>query len=639
MAITQEQFDALVEKLEIFSKTHPRSYRLRVALFAMLGYAYIFLVLTGLLALTGLAIAFIVSSRRIDAFIVKFSIFLLIPAWAIVRSLWVTFPRPEGLKLSRHQVPQLFALVDELTAKLQTPQFQNIILNQKFNAGVIQIPRLGIFGWQENYLLLGLPLMQSLSLEQFKSVLAHELGHLSGNHARFEAWIYRMRKTWMQIYERLHQNDQHETSGLIGGSSVLFNSFSKWYWPSFNAYSFILARMNEYEADRCSVQLTGAKNTAEALINVAVKARFLENSFWLEIEKQVEHQADPPNNVYSSMLTVLHSPIAEEQTKQWLEQALAEKTNYADTHPCLDDRLKLLGYSAAQSQMLSRSVTIQTSAAEHLLGNALRQFTKHFDQDWQATAAIPWRQRYAYLQEAKGKLQALEQKAQMQTLPEQEAWERACYTLELQGSEAALPFLQDVLKIQPNHAQANYTIGRFLLHKADALGIAYIEKAMAQRIDWVIDGCELVYSFLWRQGQTREAQRYRERAEKHYQILLKARQERASVSDYDRFKSHTLRTSEVNELKQQLASYQQIKEAYLAEKIVTHFPEEHFYILGIFRKRDFFEGTDAAQKLINLLITDLQLPTQTYIIILNESSSIKLSKSICQTEQSLIFRR
>ncbi|CAD5944018.1 Zn-dependent protease with chaperone function-like protein [Planktothrix tepida] len=163
MAITQTQFDVLVEKLETFSKSHPQSYRLRVALFAVLGYAYIFLILAALLGLVGLVVLFIIFSQHISGAVIKLGIVLLIPAWVIARSLWVTIPSPQGLRLSRHQAPDLFALVDELTTALQAPQFHKILLNQQFNAAVVQIPRLGIFGWQENYLLLGLPLMQSLT--------------------------------------------------------------------------------------------------------------------------------------------------------------------------------------------------------------------------------------------------------------------------------------------------------------------------------------------------------------------------------------------------------------------------------------------------------------------------------------------
>lgn len=103
--------------------------------------------------LVGLVVLFILFSHRVNVYIIKRGILLLIPAWVIARSLWVTFPPPQGLKLSLRQVPQLFALVDELTKKLQVPRFHNILLNRDFNAAVVQIPRLGILGWQENYIL------------------------------------------------------------------------------------------------------------------------------------------------------------------------------------------------------------------------------------------------------------------------------------------------------------------------------------------------------------------------------------------------------------------------------------------------------------------------------------------------------
>lgn len=481
--------------------------------------------------------------------------------------------------------------------------------------------------------------MYALSLEQFKAVLAHELGHLSGNHTRFSAWIYRIRKTWMQIYDKFHQTNEDTESGWVSVTSVVFKLFLNWYWPAFNAYSFILARMNEYEADRCSAQLTSAQNAAETLINVEIKGHFINSDFWPTFYKQVEHEPKPPGNAYSSMLTVLKRPIDEEQTNQWLEQALVQETNYADTHPCLTDRLKSLGYLTTKSKVLPQPATAQISAAEYLLGNSLHQFSQQFDQDWQIAEETPWRHRYAYLKETKGKLQALGKKAQVQTLNQQEAWERAYYTLELQGTEAALPFLQDLLKIEPNHARANYLIGELFLSQDNESGIAYIEKAIAQRTDWVIEGCDLVSGFFGRQAKTQEAQEYRKRAEQHYQLLLKAQQERADVSKSDSFKSHTLKESEVNELKQHLASYPQIKEAYLVEKVVKYFPEKRFCILGIVRKRDLIESVNVNQELIDLLAENFEFPTEGQIIVLNHSHYGKVRKKMTQIARSLIFKR
>jgi hypothetical protein len=53
------------------------------------------------------------------------------------------------------------------------------------------------------------------------------------------------------------------------------------------------------------------------------------------------------------------------------------------------------------------------------------------------------------------------------------------YTLEFQGNDAAIPLLWDVLNIQPDRADANYTLGQILLQKDDTKGIACIEKARA----------------------------------------------------------------------------------------------------------------------------------------------------------------
>src|SRR5207248_8888294 len=135
---------------------------------------------------------------------------------------------------------------------------QHVLLDESFNAGVIQIPRLGLLGWQRNYLVIGLPLMQALSPEQFRAAIAHEMGHLSRNHGRFAGWVYRLQQTWSRLLETL-QAERH-------GASVLFEWFFNWYAPYFSAYSFVLRRADEYVADRCAVELAGVRSASEALI-------------------------------------------------------------------------------------------------------------------------------------------------------------------------------------------------------------------------------------------------------------------------------------------------------------------------------------------------------------------------------------
>ncbi|MBE9224247.1 M48 family metalloprotease [Phormidium sp. LEGE 05292] len=615
MMMTDEKFDALVKRLEIFAHSKPASYKLRVGLLAVLGYAYIVFVLVGLLLALGLVVLLVLWSHRINGAVIKFAFLLLIVIFIILRSLWVTFPPPQGLPLNRREFPRLFAFVDELSTKLQAPRFHHILLTNELNAAVIQRPRLGLFGWQQNYLILGLPLMQALSPRQFQAVLAHELGHLSGNHSRFAGWIYRVRLSHTQIWQRLYESGQH-------GSSFLFEAFFKWYFPFFGAYSFVLARMNEYEADRCAAELAGAKNTAEALMNVEVKARFLENTFWPNLYKQVQHQVEPPTKTFTKMSSALASSLPDEDTRKFINQALAQKTNNADTHPCLSDRLKALGFFAEKSENLPSLSIVKVNAAQQLLEDKLNEIAAYFDTTWKEQISTTWRQQYAQVQQSLKQLKTLEEKAAKQKLTDEEAWERVRLTAQVSENEAIIPLLQEILMNQPNHAAANYSLGQILLQKNDFSGIEYLENAMKKDPDCVMEACEIIYYFLLQQNKEEEAIIYQKRAKTHYELLLKAQQERSFVDKRDKFIPHNLPDKEITLIYQQLSRYPEIKQAYLVRKKVTYFPEKPFYVLGITQQKAWYKWhiSDQDQKLLNKIISEVEFPGQAYIILLNDYS-------------------
>lgn len=198
--MSREQFVALVKRLEAYAERHPTLYRIRVYALGVLGYAYIFLILVGLLlAVAAAAYAAVVGKGAGALYLVQGIAALLALIGVVVRSLWVRMPLPEGLALAPAVVPRLFEAVEKIRKALQSPKVHQVMLTNDFNAGVVQWPRLGAFGWPRNYLVLGLPLMQALSPEQFEAVLAHEFGHVSRSHGRFTAWIYRIRKTWIQL--------------------------------------------------------------------------------------------------------------------------------------------------------------------------------------------------------------------------------------------------------------------------------------------------------------------------------------------------------------------------------------------------------------------------------------------------------
>ncbi|MBA3686937.1 MAG: M48 family metalloprotease, partial [Planctomycetes bacterium] len=87
----------------------------------------------------------------------------------------------------------------------------------------------------------------------------HELGHLRGAHGRFGAWIYRQRCTWA----RLGQAVQAE-----GRRDWVFGPFLRWFAPYFNAYTFVLARLHEYQADAAAARVASAQTAGSALCRI-----------------------------------------------------------------------------------------------------------------------------------------------------------------------------------------------------------------------------------------------------------------------------------------------------------------------------------------------------------------------------------
>lgn len=140
-----------------------------------------------------------------------------------------------------------------------------------------------MFGWQINYLVVGLPMLRALTPAQFRAVLAHEVGHLSGKHGSFSGWIYRLRRSWEEVRVRVHQERRY--------ASFLFEPFLNWYAPYLNAYSFVLARAQEYQADAYSVELTGKETAAVTLARIAAKSCKLDEEFWPGFFRQSKEQS------------------------------------------------------------------------------------------------------------------------------------------------------------------------------------------------------------------------------------------------------------------------------------------------------------------------------------------------------------
>lgn len=141
MSLPRAQFDDLVVRLTAESARAPGAYKAKVALLALTGYAYIFVVLLGLSVLTALLMVTLFAGKAgVLAF--KLGIPLLILVGIILRALWVRLSPPEGLAITRAQAPALFDTIDEIRDATRGPRTHQVLVTDEFNAAVTQIPRL-----------------------------------------------------------------------------------------------------------------------------------------------------------------------------------------------------------------------------------------------------------------------------------------------------------------------------------------------------------------------------------------------------------------------------------------------------------------------------------------------------------------
>jgi hypothetical protein len=158
----EKEFVALVDQLEDFAHRSPSTYKLRVALLAALGYVF----LIGTVVVVLLLVLTVIYFGRVNFIVIKFLLIPLGLAAIVLRSLWVEFPEPEGHELHYEDAPRLFDLAKSIREATQGPTLHKILLTDDFNAGIVQRPRLGMFGWHENYLLVGLPLLRGMSPDE-----------------------------------------------------------------------------------------------------------------------------------------------------------------------------------------------------------------------------------------------------------------------------------------------------------------------------------------------------------------------------------------------------------------------------------------------------------------------------------------
>jgi len=599
--MTDEQFEALVGRLEADAKRNPSGYSTRVLLMALFGYVYLGVVLLLFAALFVGALASVVWLKAAG---VKIAVVMAAFLWVVLKALWLRLSPPQGTEIKPREAPELFAMIEELRRALRSPRFHHVLVTGDFNAAVVQAPRLGLLGWSRNYLIIGLPLAKALAVQQFKAVLAHEFGHLSKGHGRMSNWIYAQRLRWSRLMAALEATESW--------GRFLFRPFLRWYAPYFNAYSYPLARANEFEADATSARLATKRAAAEALTAVNVVGSFLEERFWPQIVRRADEMPRPAFAPFAAMGAQVAAGIDTASIEAWLDQALARKTTLDDTHPSLGERLGALGEKPALA------LPAAGAAADRLLGASLERLTREFDQRWHDGILPSWQERHREVQQARQRLAELETKnASGAELSLQEAYNRAVLTESVGGdAQGCLAQLRALRDRAPDDPVVNYTLGVRLLACNDDSGMALLERAMERDPCEIARCCESLRDYCWRKGCKDEAHDWHRRMMERVELEQAAKKERDAVRTSDKFERHAIDGAFLVQMQAQLRAIEGLRKAYFVKKRVKHMPERLCYVLGFAVRGGWLPGQQkgSEQVVLQRIQETVTFPGETLIL-------------------------
>ena len=203
--------------------------------------------------------------------------FCLIGAIVITISI-VPWPRPfvpPGPRLNPAGQPRLFAELQAVAHAVGESMPAEVYVTPEMNAGVLQRGR-------RRVMVLGLPLMQVMSVPQMRAVIAHEFGHYQGGDTRLGPWIYRTR----EAIER--------TLRLASRQSALLQLPFVLYGRMFMRVTQAVSRRQELAADDLAARTVGARPMIDGLRSLA-RGSIAFGAYWRqEIVPLIEAGFQPP---------------------------------------------------------------------------------------------------------------------------------------------------------------------------------------------------------------------------------------------------------------------------------------------------------------------------------------------------------
>lgn len=291
------------------------------------------------------------------------------------------------LEIHASEHPELFKMIDELVRTVGTTFPKKVYLSNEVNASVTYDSSFwSMFLPIQKNLHIGVGLINTLTREELRSVLAHEFGHFSQRTMKVGSYVYNVNRV---IFNMLFENSNYasflhtwasinsllQVFALIAGKLIHgIQWILKMQYVIVNKSYLALSREMEFHADEIAASVTGFESLRDALLRIPLAGNTFQNVLSI-YEKKIGDNI-VAKNIYADQLRVLNLVTQKNQYpltnglplisinhfNKYNKSKLVIKDQWA-SHPSLEQRIARLeatGYSA---------VTPSTELANSLLND------------------------------------------------------------------------------------------------------------------------------------------------------------------------------------------------------------------------------------------------------------------------------
>jgi len=234
---------------------------------------------------------------------------------------------PPGPELTREEHPQLHEVLDAVARDVGEPPADAVYLDLAVNAAVLEHGRRRI-------MLLGLPLLATLDVDELRAVVAHEYGHYMGGDTRFSRWIWRTRVAALKTVARLHDSDSWFRRYVVRWP---FEGYARLFLRITNA----LSRRAEFAADAVSARTASPEAAGRALRRVEAVASVFDSYWQSDVAPMLSSGRRPP--IAAGFATMAaHRELASTLDDVVRSDVEGREPDPYASHPTLRQRLEAL---------------------------------------------------------------------------------------------------------------------------------------------------------------------------------------------------------------------------------------------------------------------------------------------------------